>query len=58
MMLAMLFRQYPGFVEVRLVPGKTDIAFVEFADESQASVAKEGLNGFKVRGVGRHSAWC
>jgi len=48
MMLAMLFRQYPGFVEVRLVPGKTDIAFVEFGDESQASVAKEGLNGFKI----------
>jgi hypothetical protein len=48
MMLSMLFRQYAGFAEVRLVPGKSDIAFVEFGDESQASSAKEGLNGFKI----------
>ena len=37
MMLSMLFRQYAGFVEVRLVPNKSDIAFVEFGDENQAT---------------------
>merc|ERR1712223_48712 len=29
MMLSMLFNQFPGFKEVRLVPGRHDIAFVE-----------------------------
>lgn len=48
MMLAMLFRQYAGFAEVRMVPGKTGIAFVEFGDEAQATVAKDGLQGFKI----------
>ena len=33
MMLSMLFNQFPGFKEVRLVPGRHDIAFVEFENE-------------------------
>lgn len=48
MMLAILFQQYNGFKEVRMVPGKKGIAFVEFADETQASLALTGLSGFKL----------
>lgn len=48
MMLAMLFNQFPGFKEVRLVPGKSDIAFVEFESEIQAGTAKDALQGFKI----------
>ncbi len=48
MALQMLFQQYPGLAEVRDVPGKDGIAFVEFGDEMQATVAMNGLQGFKV----------
>ncbi|KAJ8002180.1 hypothetical protein DPEC_G00177150 [Dallia pectoralis] len=48
MMLSMLFNQFPGFKEVRLVPGKHDISFVEFESESQAGVAKDALQGFRI----------
>ncbi|XP_075905041.1 U2 small nuclear ribonucleoprotein B'' [Nelusetta ayraudi] len=48
MMLSMLFNQFPGFKEVRLVPGKHDIAFVEFESDTQAGVAKDALQGFKI----------
>ena len=37
-----------GLAEVRDVPGKDGIAFVEFGDEMQATVAMNGLQGFKV----------
>lgn len=47
-MLSMLFSQFPGFKEVRLVPGRHDIAFVEFEDEVQAGAAKDSLQGFKI----------
>lgn len=46
--LSGLFQQYPGFKEVRTVPGKTDIAFVEYQDAVQAKVARDALNGFKL----------
>mgnify|MGYP002016170908 FL=1 len=48
MMLSILFQQYGGFKEVRMVPGKKGIAFVEFADETQASLALQGLDNFKL----------
>ena len=48
MMLGILFQQYAGFKEVRMVPGKKGIAFVEFADETQAALALSGLDGFKL----------
>lgn len=48
MMLSMLFNQFPGFKEVRLVPNRHDIAFVEFATELQSSAAKDALQGFKI----------
>lgn len=40
--------RFPGFKEVRLVPGKHDIAFVEFESDTQAGVAKDALQGFKI----------
>uniref|UniRef100_U5EZF2 Putative sans fille n=1 Tax=Corethrella appendiculata TaxID=1370023 RepID=U5EZF2_9DIPT len=48
MMLSMLFNQFPGFKEVRLVPNRHDIAFVEFATDVQSGAAREALQGFKI----------
>lgn len=46
MMLAMLFRQYAGFKEVRIPrPG---LAFIEFENEPHATLALDRLNGFKL----------
>merc|ERR1712047_77894 len=47
-MLSMLFNQFPGFKEVRLVPGRHDIAFVEFENELQSAAARDALQGFKI----------
>ncbi|CAI5712977.1 hypothetical protein KXD40_009026 [Peronospora effusa] len=47
-MLSVLFKQYQGFKEVRMVPGKKGLAFVEFNDEAQAAIALQGLFGFKL----------
>ena len=46
MMLAMLFRQYPGYKEVRIP--RSGLAFVEFKDEPHATVALKALNGFQL----------
>ncbi|XP_028771155.1 U1 small nuclear ribonucleoprotein A [Neltuma alba] len=48
MMLQMLFLQYPGFKEVRMVETKPGIAFVEYGDEMQSTVAMQALQGFKI----------
>ena len=48
MMLSMLFQQFPGFKEVRIVPGNRGIAFVEFENEVQSGVAMNGLQSFKI----------
>lgn len=48
MMLAVLFQQYDGYVEARLIQGKAGIAFVEYGDDVQAGNAKDTLQGFKV----------
>jgi U2 small nuclear ribonucleoprotein B'' len=46
MMMSMLFRQYAGYKEVRMPrPG---LAFVEFDNEAQATLALQGLNGFNL----------
>ncbi|KRY41711.1 U2 small nuclear ribonucleoprotein B'' [Trichinella spiralis] len=47
-MLQMLFNQFPGFKEVRLVPNRHDIAFVEFDNEYQSKTARDTLQNFKV----------
>ncbi|KAI8980563.1 RNA-binding domain-containing protein [Trametes punicea] len=48
--LMALFSQYPNLYEVRLIPTKKDIAFVEFLDEASATVAKEALHNYKLDG--------
>lgn len=48
-MLSMLFNQFTGYREVRMVPGRHDIAFVEFGNEMEAATAKHGLQGFNIR---------
>ncbi|KAI5120840.1 hypothetical protein M0805_007027 [Coniferiporia weirii] len=45
-----LFTQYPNLHEVRLIPTKKDIAFVEYMDEGSASVAKDALHNYKLDG--------
>ncbi|OUM69922.1 hypothetical protein PIROE2DRAFT_37868, partial [Piromyces sp. E2] len=47
-MLSYLFVQYPGFKEIRLVPGKPDIAFAEYENELQAQTALKVLDGFNI----------
>lgn len=46
MMLACLFRSYPGYKEVRIP--RAGLAFIEFDDEPQATVALKALNGFSL----------
>lgn len=48
MMLQVLFQQYPGFREVRMIEAKPGIAFVEFEDDVQSSIAMQALQGFKI----------
>ncbi|XP_010475448.1 PREDICTED: U2 small nuclear ribonucleoprotein B'' 2-like [Camelina sativa] len=48
MMLQMLFEQYPGFKEIRTIEAKPGIAFVEFGDDVQSSMAMQALQGFKI----------
>lgn len=40
-----IFRRFPGFVEVRLVPTRPDVAFVEYESEAQAAVVKQTTDG-------------
>lgn len=47
-MLSMLFQQFPGFKEVRMVDARPGISFVEFDNDMQASVAMTGLQAFKI----------
>jgi len=47
-MLSLLFQQFPGYQETRMVAGRPGIAFVDFDSDGQAGVAMSGLQGFKV----------
>ena len=46
--LSMLFTVHVGFKEVRMIPGKPGIAFIEFDEETRASTAMQALNGFRL----------
>ena len=46
LVLSLLFRQYDGFVEVRLP--RQGVAFIEFDTEPHATLALERLNGFQL----------
>lgn len=48
MALQMFFSQFPGFKEVRMVEAKPGIAFVEYGDEMQATVAMQALQSLKI----------
>ncbi|KAF9006627.1 hypothetical protein BDQ17DRAFT_1423486 [Cyathus striatus] len=48
--LMALFSQYPNLYEVRLIPTKKDIAFVEYIDEGSAGIAKDALHNYKLDG--------
>ncbi|KAK0407007.1 hypothetical protein QR680_018944 [Steinernema hermaphroditum] len=47
-MLHLLFSQFPGLKDIRLIPNRTDIAFIEFEDEKSATMAKQSLHNFKI----------
>lgn len=47
-MLALLFQQYEGFIQVRLVPGNTDVAYIDYQTPEHAKTAKTVLNGFLI----------
>lgn len=46
--LTAIFARFTGFQEVRLVPGRHGIAFVEYDTESFATVAKDRTNGMML----------
>jgi len=46
--LQMLFEKFNGFKEVRLVPNRHDIAFVEFMSDQEASDARNNLQNFRI----------
>lgn len=48
--LSDLFGRFAGFKEVRTVPGRKGIAFVEFGAEDDAAIALSGLQGHAFEG--------
>ena len=46
--LSDLFKSTQGFVELRAIPGRSDIAFVEFDDELQAGMAMSQYQNYKI----------
>ncbi|KAK0537574.1 hypothetical protein OC834_000720 [Tilletia horrida] len=49
--LEALFAPLPNLVEVRTIPGRSDIAFVEFGDVPSSAAAREKLNGHAFAGA-------
>ena len=47
-MLTAIWRRFPGFKEVRVVPGRKGIAFVEYQDEEGAVQAKEATESMTL----------
>jgi len=47
-MVSMLFQQFPGFLEVRMIETKPGIAFVDFETEENAAAALNGLHNFQI----------
>mmetsp|Transcript_27195 Transcript_27195/g.48843 ORF Transcript_27195/g.48843 Transcript_27195/m.48843 type:complete len:210 (+) Transcript_27195:181-810(+) len=46
-LLKALFGLYPGFIDVRCIPNKR-VAFIEFENQQQASLALAGLAGYYI----------
>lgn len=51
--LTAVFGQFEGFKEVRLVPGRKGIAFVEYEAETGAISAKEATSGMPLGESGK-----
>jgi RNA recognition motif-containing protein len=51
--LTVIFSRFEGFKEVRLVPGRKGIAFVEYENEAGAISAKESTNKMTVGAEGK-----
>jgi len=51
--LSTVFGRFEGFREVRLVPGRKGIAFVEYENETGAISAKEATSGVPIDGSGK-----
>ena len=47
--LRLLFKDFPGFLEIRQVQQLPGIAFVEFSTEVESTVAMNALQGFKIK---------
>lgn len=47
--LVTLFKQSPGFVEVRLIPNRPEICFVEYENEAASAAALSTLDAFKLQ---------
>ncbi|KAI1710604.1 RNA recognition motif domain-containing protein [Ditylenchus destructor] len=47
-MLRLVFQSFLGLRDIRQVPNRTDIAFVEFETDTEATAAKKALNNFKI----------
>eukprot|EP00736_Rhodelphis_marinus_P000472 Rmarinus@m.17355 len=47
-MVTALFKQFPGFSEVRMVESKPGICFVEFSSAEESTVAHRELQGYRV----------
>lgn len=43
-----LFHRYPGYVEVRMVANRPDLAFVEYENEMQAATARAVLDNYPL----------
>ncbi|KAG4303558.1 hypothetical protein PCANB_000006 [Pneumocystis canis] len=48
--LSAVFGRFPGFKEVRMVPGRAGIAFVEYERDEDAVIAKHGTIGMALSG--------
>jgi RNA recognition motif-containing protein len=44
-----LFKRFPGFVEIRLVPNRPDVAFAEYEHEMQAVTARQAVDGVELQ---------
>ncbi|GAA5994442.1 uncharacterized protein JCM10292_002069 [Rhodotorula paludigena] len=49
--LEALFHPYPNLLEVRTIPGRRNIAFVEFTDEHSSGVARDALHNSRFSGT-------
>ena len=46
--LEVLFKVHPNLHDIRTIPGRKGIAFVEYMDERSAITAKEALHNYKL----------